>query len=78
MTEEMILANATLVLADETITGSVRIVGESIAEIATGRTVPPGAIDCEGDYVSPGLVELTEWNVTQWRLSEGQPLPRPP
>lgn len=58
MTEEMILANATLVLADETITGSVRIVGETIAEIATGRAVSPGAIDCEGDYVSPGLVEL--------------------
>ncbi|WP_170333011.1 alpha-D-ribose 1-methylphosphonate 5-triphosphate diphosphatase [Ruegeria arenilitoris] len=58
MTEEMILANATLVLPDETVTGSVRIVGESIAEIATGAAVPAGAVDCGGDYVSPGLVEL--------------------
>ncbi|WP_037310996.1 alpha-D-ribose 1-methylphosphonate 5-triphosphate diphosphatase [Ruegeria halocynthiae] len=58
MTEEMILANATLVLPDETVTGSVRIVGETIAEVATGPSVPTGAVDCDGDYVSPGLVEL--------------------
>jgi len=58
MTEEMILANATLVLPDETVTGSVRIVGETIAEVVTGPAVPVGAIDCEGDYVCPGLVEL--------------------
>ncbi|WP_170761490.1 alpha-D-ribose 1-methylphosphonate 5-triphosphate diphosphatase [Ruegeria lacuscaerulensis] len=58
MTEEMILANATLVLPDETVTGSVRIVGETIAEVATGGTVPAGAVDCEGEFVCPGLVEL--------------------
>ncbi len=58
MTEEMILANATLVLPDETVTGSVRVVGESIADIDAGASVPAGAVDCEGDYISPGLVEL--------------------
>ncbi len=58
MTEEMILANATLVLPDETVKGSVRVVGESIADIDTGASVPAGAVDCEGDYISPGLVEL--------------------
>jgi alpha-D-ribose 1-methylphosphonate 5-triphosphate diphosphatase len=58
MTEEMILANATLVLPDETVTGSVRVVGDSIADIDTGASVPAGAVDCEGDYISPGLVEL--------------------
>ncbi|WP_108860917.1 alpha-D-ribose 1-methylphosphonate 5-triphosphate diphosphatase [Ruegeria sp. Alg231-54] len=58
MTEEMILANATLVLPDETVAGSIRIVGDAIAEVATGATVPAGAIDCDGDYVCPGLVEL--------------------
>ncbi len=58
MTEEMILANATLVLPDETVTGRVRVVGDSIADIDTGASVPPGAVDCEGDYISPGLVEL--------------------
>ncbi|WP_298849673.1 alpha-D-ribose 1-methylphosphonate 5-triphosphate diphosphatase [uncultured Ruegeria sp.] len=58
MTEDLILANATLVLPNETVTGRVRIVGETIVEIDTGNGVPAGAIDCEGDYVSPGLVEL--------------------
>ncbi|WP_424832730.1 alpha-D-ribose 1-methylphosphonate 5-triphosphate diphosphatase [Ruegeria sp.] len=58
MTEEMILANATLVLPDEIVTGSVRIVGEAIVDVATGAFVPTGAVDCGGDYVSPGLVEL--------------------
>lgn len=58
MTEELILANATLVLPDETVTGSVRVVGETIAGVDTGKAVPAVAMDCEGDYVSPGLVEL--------------------
>ncbi|WP_170416967.1 alpha-D-ribose 1-methylphosphonate 5-triphosphate diphosphatase [Ruegeria atlantica] len=58
MTEEMILANATLVLPDETVTGSIRIVGGTIVDVATGPAVPVGATDCKGDYVSPGLVEL--------------------
>ncbi len=58
MTEELILANATVVLADETITGCVKCVGEHISDISTGTSVPAGAIDCEGDFVSPGLVEL--------------------
>ncbi len=58
MTEELILANATLVLPGETVTGSVRIVDETIEAVDTGAAVPPGAIDCEGDYVSPGLIEL--------------------
>ncbi len=58
MTEELILANATLVLPDETVTGSIRILGQAIAQVDTGAAVPKGATDCEGDYVSPGLVEL--------------------
>ncbi|WP_420586312.1 alpha-D-ribose 1-methylphosphonate 5-triphosphate diphosphatase [Ruegeria sp.] len=58
MTEEMILANATLVLPHETVTGSVRITGETITDVATGAAVPARAIDCNGDYVCPGLVEL--------------------
>ncbi|MEM1004773.1 MAG: alpha-D-ribose 1-methylphosphonate 5-triphosphate diphosphatase [Pseudomonadota bacterium] len=58
MTEETILANATLVLPDETVTGSVRFDGEHIVEINSGAAIPVGATDCEGDYISPGLVEL--------------------
>ncbi|UWQ33391.1 alpha-D-ribose 1-methylphosphonate 5-triphosphate diphosphatase [Leisingera sp. M527] len=58
MTEDLILANATLVLPGETRTGSVKIAGGEITDIADGASVPAGAIDCEGDCVCPGLVEL--------------------
>ncbi|MEM7744945.1 MAG: alpha-D-ribose 1-methylphosphonate 5-triphosphate diphosphatase [Pseudomonadota bacterium] len=53
-----ILANARLILADEVVDGSLVIEGESIAEIDPGRTVPGDAIDCGGDYLAPGLIEL--------------------
>ncbi|KPD14043.1 alpha-D-ribose 1-methylphosphonate 5-triphosphate diphosphatase [Phaeobacter sp. 11ANDIMAR09] len=58
MTDELILANATLVLPGETLRGSVKLVDGEIAEIASGSSVPTGALDLEGDYLSPGLVEL--------------------
>lgn len=58
MTRETILANATLVLPDETLRGQVRIVDGKIADIAEGRDVPAGAEDCDGDLVMPGLIEL--------------------
>ena len=58
MTRETILANATLVLPDETLRGQVRIVDGRIANIAPGADVPQGAEDCGGDLVLPGLIEL--------------------
>jgi alpha-D-ribose 1-methylphosphonate 5-triphosphate diphosphatase len=58
MTQETVLANAMVVLPDETVTGSVRIRDGQIAEIATGAAVPRGAQDCGGDFVAPGLIEL--------------------
>ena len=58
MTDELILANATLVLPGETLRGQVKIHGGKIADISAGVSVPTGAIDCDGDYLSPGLVEL--------------------
>ncbi|KIC12589.1 phosphonate metabolism protein PhnM [Leisingera sp. ANG-M1] len=58
MTDELILANAMLVLPGEIRAGSVKIEGGEIADIADGISVPAGAVDCGGDYVSPGLVEL--------------------
>ncbi|UWQ80085.1 alpha-D-ribose 1-methylphosphonate 5-triphosphate diphosphatase [Leisingera sp. S132] len=58
MTEEMILANAALVLPGEVRTGSVKVTGGVIADISDGASVPAGAMDCQGDFVSPGLVEL--------------------
>ena len=58
MTQETVLANATLVLPGETVTGQVRLFDGQIAEIATGAAVPRGAQDCGGDVVAPGLIEL--------------------
>ncbi|MEX0278282.1 MAG: alpha-D-ribose 1-methylphosphonate 5-triphosphate diphosphatase [Ruegeria sp.] len=58
MTEDLILANATLVLPDETVIGSLKTKNGTIVAIDTGASVPAGAIDCNGDYVAPGLVEL--------------------
>ncbi|MCU0904091.1 MAG: alpha-D-ribose 1-methylphosphonate 5-triphosphate diphosphatase [Tabrizicola sp.] len=58
MTAETILANATLVLPDTVLHGQLRLADGRITDIAEGRSVPAGAIDCEGDLVMPGLIEL--------------------
>lgn len=52
------LANAQLVLSDQMLTGSVTIEQGVIRAIAEGDHVPEGAVDCDGDLVLPGLVEL--------------------
>jgi len=58
MERDLVLANATLVLPGEVLRGSVRLSGGQIAEISQGVGVPAGAIDCDGDLVMPGLIEL--------------------
>jgi alpha-D-ribose 1-methylphosphonate 5-triphosphate diphosphatase len=55
---ETILANAKLVLQDDVIHGALRIENGHITAIDPGASVPVGAIDCEGDLVMPGLIEL--------------------
>lgn len=55
---DLILANATLVLPDETVTGSVRIKDGLIVDIASGTHLPAGALDLDGDLLMPGLIEL--------------------
>jgi alpha-D-ribose 1-methylphosphonate 5-triphosphate diphosphatase len=55
---ETILANATLVLPNEVIHGAIRIENGHITAIDPGKSVPSGAIDCDGDLVMPGLIEL--------------------
>ncbi|MEM7423802.1 MAG: alpha-D-ribose 1-methylphosphonate 5-triphosphate diphosphatase [Pseudomonadota bacterium] len=57
-TGEMILTNARLVLPGEVIDGSIRVRDGRIAEISHGASTAAGAIDCEGDFVCPGLIEL--------------------
>ena len=60
---DLSLANARLVLPDRVVTGAVTIEGGVIAEIREGDRIPSGAIDCAGDLVIPGLVELHTDNV---------------
>ena len=72
MTQDFVLANATLVLPGECVTGSVRVSGGVIADLATGRAVSAGAEDCDGAFVAPGLVELHTDNLER----HIQPRPR--
>ncbi|MDW4499210.1 alpha-D-ribose 1-methylphosphonate 5-triphosphate diphosphatase [Sulfitobacter sp. D35] len=60
---DMCLANAQIVLADRVVCGAITIEQGVIAEITEGGTVPDGALDCGGDLVMPGLVELHTDNV---------------
>jgi len=55
---DMILANATLVLPDQVVVGSLHLSQGRIVGMDLGRTVPVGAVDCDGDLVLPGLIEL--------------------
>ncbi|WP_253913073.1 alpha-D-ribose 1-methylphosphonate 5-triphosphate diphosphatase [Pseudoruegeria sp. HB172150] len=56
--QETCFANARIVLRDRIVTGRVILAGETIAGIEEGTGVPAGAMDCDGDYLIPGLVEL--------------------
>jgi len=58
VTSELCLANATLVLPERTVLGALHIVGDKIAAVTEGDAVPVGAIDCGGDMIVPGLIEL--------------------
>jgi alpha-D-ribose 1-methylphosphonate 5-triphosphate diphosphatase len=55
---ELVLANARMVTRGDSFLGSLRTEGERIVEVASGPCATAGAIDCEGDWVIPGLVEL--------------------
>ncbi|WP_421702126.1 alpha-D-ribose 1-methylphosphonate 5-triphosphate diphosphatase [Aliiroseovarius sp.] len=58
MTNQTIFANAQVVLPDEAFVGQVTIQGGIVTDIARGAAVPTGAVDCNGDLLMPGLVEL--------------------
>lgn len=55
---DFILTNAQLVLEDETIKGTLHIRDGRITDVSSGPTTATGAIDCDGDLVIPGLIEL--------------------
>ena len=53
-----IFTNAQLVLADEVVRGSVHVDAGHIRSLDAGSSSLPGAIDLEGDYLWPGMVEV--------------------
>lgn len=52
------IANARLVLRDRVILGRISVAEGRIAEVEETGAVPKGALDCGGDMLIPGLVEL--------------------
>ena len=58
MVSQYCLANARLITDEGIVTGRVSVSGGVISSVDSGIDVPPGAIDCDGDFISPGLVEL--------------------
>ncbi len=58
MSSEVIFGNAQIVTVDRVFAGSVTVQDGVIVDIQEGGALPQGAIDCEGDYLTPGLVEL--------------------
>ena len=58
MTPETILTNARLVLPDAVIDGTLVLQGSTIREVAPGRSALPGALDMQGDYLIPGVVDV--------------------
>lgn len=58
MTAHTLFTNARLVLPTEVVQGSLQASEGRIAHLAPGGTRVPHAIDLEGDYLLPGLVEI--------------------
>ncbi|MFG1477257.1 alpha-D-ribose 1-methylphosphonate 5-triphosphate diphosphatase [Xanthobacter sp. V4C-4] len=68
---ESVLTHARLILDDTLIEGTLVLRDGVIAAVDDGRSSLPGAVDCEGDYLSPGLIDL------HTDAMEGHFVPRP-
>ena len=68
---DLILKNANIVLKDRVVHGSIEIRDGIITSVDEGKCMLPEAIDCEEDYVIPGLIELHTDNI------ERHLMPRP-
>jgi alpha-D-ribose 1-methylphosphonate 5-triphosphate diphosphatase len=58
MNRETILTNAILVLPEETRSGTIVMYGAVIADIQAERSQSARAIDCDGDTIIPGAVDV--------------------
>lgn len=55
---ETILTNARLILDDEIIDGTIVFGSGGIRSVDQGRSSLPSAIDVDGDFVAPGIIEM--------------------
>lgn len=58
MPKDFLLTNARIVTADDVFVGTLTVKSGRIISVARGPVRAAGAIDCEGDYVMPGMIEL--------------------
>jgi len=58
MMRETVITNATLVLENEAVRGTLVFNRKGIKTVDQGGTAVPEAIDAEGDYLCPGLIEV--------------------
>lgn len=68
---ELLLDNARLILPGRIVHGHLRVADGRVLEFGEGRLHEAAALDCDGDYLLPGLVELHTDNL------EKHLLPRP-
>lgn len=71
MTDELILTNARIVTPEAVVAGALAVHDGRIAAVASGGSAAAGALDLDGDWLLPGLVELHTDNL------ERQFQPRP-
>jgi alpha-D-ribose 1-methylphosphonate 5-triphosphate diphosphatase len=71
MKQEQVMTRARLVLPGEVVTGTLVLRGGRIAELDRTTSRLPSAIDLDGDFLLPGLVELHTDNL------ERHAMPRP-
>ena len=55
---EFVLTNAQLVLPDQVLSGSILVRNGMIADVSPGASASAGAIDFDGDYLMPGVVDV--------------------
>jgi alpha-D-ribose 1-methylphosphonate 5-triphosphate diphosphatase len=67
----VVLTNARIVRADEVVHGSLRVVDGLIDDIGSGGSSAAGAIDLDGDFLLPGLIDVHTDNL------EKHAIPRP-
>ncbi|KAA3442096.1 phosphonate metabolism protein PhnM [Mesorhizobium sp. SARCC-RB16n] len=66
--KELTLTGARLVLPDESFEGTVHIRDGLVRDVSAGRSSLPTAMNLEGGYLSPGLVDLHTDNVEKHAL----------